>query len=236
MRPSLTIGAFLTLLAVAACTDQPTAPSAIRPGSASAAKPVPSPLPFNVTTTVYDGDGVNQFLTRSDDFNGASSATYTAINRMSSAITASGAWQMYIGNQSVRTLYLVLGTQGIPGVPDGNYYANVEAFSQCFDANTVAVGIANMAAGDSRNNCSFGIDFTSGRTKYQLVMSPKYAGTGRAVVTCLAVASGMCSSWTIATDAAAPNATVANLYHFSNNGGLVLDGVYHNTFSVAAVR
>jgi hypothetical protein len=52
-------------------------------------------------------------------------------------------------------------------------------------------------------------------------------------VTCTAAVGGSCTSWTIAPNANAANTGVANLYHYTNNGSLVLDGVYHNSFSVA---
>ena len=118
--------------------------------------------------------------------------------------------------------------------PDGYYSSNVEAYSQCFDENDIQVNILAMAAGASNGNCSFGMDFSTGGTKYKLVMSPKFSGTGRASVTCNAAAGGSCTSWTIVPNAGVANASVANLYRFAKNGSLVLYGVYNNSYSVGA--
>jgi len=238
MRTSRSLLLAIALIA-AGCSDRglPTAPRvpSLKPDAEkTAGKPAPTTIP--VTTTLYDRDaGGNLLLTRSDDYNGPGLATYTEVNRMTSHIGATGAWMMYIGNQSVRTVYLVLGSQGIPA-PDGYYYQNVEIYSQCFDSADNQIGILSMGAGESNGNCSFGMDFTSGRTKYKLTMVPTSPGTGRAIVTCNAVTGGSCSDWTIVPNAVAPNAGVAYLYHFSNNGGLIFDGVYHNSYSVRLTR
>jgi hypothetical protein len=196
-------------------------------------KPVPTP---NVTSTVYDADASgNPLLTRSDDYNGTGYATYTSDNKISSHITSNGAWQLYLGSQTTRRLYLGLASQGIPA-PDGYYSASIEAYSQCFDQNDSQVSILLMTAGESNGNCSFGMDFSYGSTKYKLVMSPRLAGTGRASVTCNIAADGYCTNWTIVPNAAAANADVANLYHYTPRGSLVFDGVYHNSFSITAAE
>src|SRR5688572_3763017 len=57
--------------------------------------------------------------------------------------TSDGAWQLYLGSQTVRRLYLVLAGQGIPA-PDGYYSSNIEAYSQCFDENTIQVSLLSM--------------------------------------------------------------------------------------------
>ena len=234
MRLARTL-AFAASMTLASCGDQagtPTSPRA-EAGTIVAAKAPPPPTTVNVTSTLYDMDASGAtVLTRSDDFNEAASASYTGINNISSHIGTTGNWQLYLGSQSARTIRLTLGSQGIP-VPDGNYSSNVEVYTGCFDANTLPVSMLAMTAGTVNGNCSFGVDFSSGRTKYKLVMSPKYAGTGRAVVTCTSVAGANCASWTIATDTTIANARVANLYHYANSGALVLDGVYHNSFSVS---
>src|SRR5205085_5434295 len=113
-------------------------------------------------------------LTRSDDYNGAGQATYTTIGKLTSVITATGAWQLYLGSQTARTIYLVLQSQGIP-VPDGKYSADVEVYSGCFDQSDTQVSILSMAAGASNGNCGFGLDFSYARTKYKLAMGPKNA-------------------------------------------------------------
>ena len=223
----------------AACSDEFIAPISPPFGAASAAKaPQPTPTPI-VTSTVYDADALGTaLLTRSDDYNGTTPATYTAINNITSQIDASGAWKLYLGNQTARTIRLTLASQGIP-LPDGNYSSHVEVYSQCFDTNTTQISILTMTAGAAYGNCSFGIDFSSGNTKYKLVMSPKFAGTGSAMVTCNAVAGAYCTRWTIVPNPNAANAGVANLYTFSQSRGTVLlvyDGTYHNSYSVTAVQ
>jgi hypothetical protein len=235
MRRRLLSSFVITSIIVAACSEQTGPPTSPRVGPVAAARAPSVPTP-NVTSTVYDADASgNLLLTRSDDQTGAGSATYTSGNKISSHITSNGAWQLYLGSQTTRTLYLVLASQGIPA-PDGYYSASIEAYSQCFDQNDSQVSMLSMSAGESNGNCSFGMDFSYGSTKYKLVMSPRFAGTGRATVTCDIAAGGYCTHWTIAPNAAAANAGVANLYHYSPRGSLIFDGVYHNSFSITAAE
>jgi hypothetical protein len=233
MRRHIAAFAVTASVAVAGCSDRTATPTSPRHATFHAARPVAPPSP-NVTSTVFDTDASGaSLLTRSDGFNGSGFATYAAVDKITSHISPDGSWKLYLGSQTARRLYLVLAGQGIP-VPDGYYSSNIEAYSQCFDENTVQVSILSMTAGASNGNCSFGVDFSSGGTKYKLVMSPKFAGTGRASVTCNAAAGGSCTSWTIAPNAGVVNAGVANLYRFGKNGGLVLNGTYHNSYSVGA--
>jgi hypothetical protein len=227
-----------TSVLLVACGEQAATPTAPTLGAASAAKAPPPPTP-NVITTLYDADASGApLLTRSDDFNGTTSATYTAINNITSEIDASGAWKLYLGRQTARTIRLTLASQGVP-LPDDNYSSNVEVYSQCFDANSNQLSILTMTSGTALGNCSFGVDFSSGGTKYKFVMSPKFAGTGSAIVTCNAAAGAYCTSWTIVPNATVANAGVANLYTFSQSKGqavLIYDGTYHNSYSVTAVQ
>lgn len=211
--------------------DLPAAPIGPVGGDATASR-VPAASWTNVTTTLYDLDGAgNPLFTRSDDYNGAGAATYTAVNSVASRISTDGIWQLLLANQTARRVYLVLASQGMP-IPDGYYSASVEVFSKCFDQNNVQVSLRTIPVGGSNGNCSFGVDFSSGRTKYKLAMSPVYAGTGRALVTCNTASGGNCVDWTIVPNMNVSNAGVANLYHFANNGSLILDGAYHNWYSV----
>lgn len=232
----------LASLLVAACGEPNGAPTALRPSPATAQRATTSSLTIPVTTIVYDADAAgNPLITRSDDYNGTGSATYAALpsvrstKNITSVVHSDGGWQLYLGNQTSRTLYLVLASQGIPA-PDGQYSASVEAYSQCFDQNDLPVGILVMTAGASNTNCSFGVDFSYGATKYKLVMSPKFPGTGRATVTCNAAANGSCTNWTIVPSDAVDNAGVANLYHYGKNGSLVFDGIYHNSVAINAAQ
>jgi hypothetical protein len=95
------------------------------------------------------------------------------------------------------------------------------------------VDLLTMTDGASNSNCSFGVDFASGGTKYKLAMNPLYAGTSHATVTCVAAANGACTTWTVASD---PAANVARLFKFARNGSLITVGDYHNTYAVTFSR
>ena len=232
MRHSVVQSILLASLVLAACSE----PLSTTVSTDGLRAPATRPASVNVTSIVYDADSAGTPLyTRSDDYNGAGSAIYTAGNNVTSHITSDGAWQLYLGNQTVRRLYLVLASQGIP-VPDGYYSKNVEAFAKCYDQNNVQVSLLSMAAGTVNGNCSFGVDFANGKTKYKLVMGPPYAGTGRALVTCNNAVNGACTTWTIMPNPDVANPGVANLYHFDNRGRLVFDGVYRNSYSVMLSR
>jgi hypothetical protein len=230
--PSLILASVIA----AGCGDQTGTPTSPRLTPTTPARNAPSTNIVPVTTTVYDADNVgNLLLTRSDDYNGTGFATHTTLGKMSSHITANGAWQLYLGSQTARTIYLVLASQGIPA-PDGNYASNVEVYNACFDRNDAQVSLLLMTVGASNGNCSFGVDFSNGRIKYKLAKGPNIAGTGRAIVTCNAATSGSCTNWTIVPNPSAANTGVANLYHYTNNGSLVFDGVYHNSFFVSVAE
>jgi hypothetical protein len=223
---------FLPLFALAA-----SGIAAAQPALSQQAAPQKGPTTIPVTSTVYDVDTANPsnlLLTRSDHYNGSQQATYTNTGGVDSHIAISGgSWQLFLGAQSLRTLWLTLASQGAP-VPDGLYSANVEVYSRCWDANNNETGFLTIAPGTSNNLCSFGVDFTSGRTKYKLVMSPlTQPGSGWATVSCNGpLGGGSCNSWTIVPNMVAANATVARLYQFANNGSLTYIGSYHNTFRV----
>lgn len=234
----------LSLIAVvaslAACADGTTTPTAPRAaGPASAAKTTSTDVP--VITTIYDADASGALLlTRSDDYNGSGYATYSPIsgvhNSLTSHITTDGAWQIYIGNQTVRTLHLMLADAGLP-FANGYYWSSVEMASRCSDQSGTQVSVRALAVGASYDNCSLIVDFDIGtrqKTTYKLAMGPNFAGTGRATVTCNATDGTYCTSWTIVPNDAAPNARVAILT--GGNGTTSLDGkFYTNSYSVTAV-
>jgi hypothetical protein len=229
------LNAFVASIVLAGCADVLPAPTSPNVAGARAARSMPTPT--DVTTTIYDTDAAGvPLLTRSDAYNGAGSATYAPLNKVTSVITADGgSWQLFLGGQTARRVYLVLAGQGIP-LPDGYYSTNVEAYSQCFGQGDVPVSLLAMTAGSTNGNCSFGVDFSASGSKYKLVMSPKFAGTGRALVSCMQALSGACTRWTIAPNASVANVGLANLFRFASNGSLVLVGVYRNSYSVVAAR
>jgi hypothetical protein len=238
MRALLSGTAALVLTMVSACADSGTAPSKrlAADDAVAATSKAPATTTTDVMSTLRDVDTAGiALIVGGDDYNGVGSATYTTVDKVTSRILGDGTWQLYLGNQTVRRARLLLASQGVP-IPDGLYSANVEVFSRCFDQNNAQVSLRSMVAGASNRNCSFGVDFSSGRTKYKLAMSPVYPGTGRAIVTCNAAFGSSCNNWTIVPSVDAPNAGVANLYHFANSGALILDGVYRQSYSVSVAQ
>jgi hypothetical protein len=212
----------------------------------------------NVTTVIqdYSSDGVTQLLLRSDDYNGSGLATYTSFSSggssLSSFINSIGEWQLDLGHQSLRTVWITandpVGSE--PAAPPAGYYwDNTTVRSDCFDQNGNVVPLANIVT--SSGNCKLGVNFNSGRTIYKLLMSPfPFSGsgdgtpqcpstgcpaTGLVTVTCNAVSNNQCVSWTIVPNAAAPNPTIANLYRYSSSRGSavwVYIGQYYNSFRI----
>jgi len=92
--------------------------------------------------------------------------------------------------------------------------------SRCFQANggTATLGWQNVTSDDP--NCAMRVNFASGGTNYTMVMSPLYAGTGRALVHCNAVNNtGSCIDWTVTPNANVANAGVANLFSIAPHNG-----------------
>ncbi len=206
-----------------------------KPGSTSWQEPV--------TTTVFDDDSNGgQLLMRSDDYNAGGEASYSSVNSVTSQIDSSGAWKLYLGSQSARTVWITpnepINSSQPVGPPASYYWQNVEAYSQCYDQNLNQVPFENLVNGSS--NCSLGVDFSSGGTKYKLVMSPHLPAsgpaTGLASVACNAASNNQCVNWSITPNTASANATVANLYYYNSRGALEFVGQYYNTFRVNATN
>ena len=200
------------------------------------AKGKSSPPP-NVTTIVHDyADSANTVPNhlRSDDYNATGQASYATGGNVVSQIN--GQWYLNLTSQTTRSVYLTF-SDYVSGLPqplsDGPY--NAEVISRCFDPNGNIINFLSINMSDNR--CSLRVDFTSGGTTYEFVMSPnsQYAGTGWATVSCTAETSGACVSWTITpttTGTNAANATVAILNKVSHGGKLTLVGSYHNTYRI----
>lgn len=234
----------LGLASITACYDQTTSPMAPRAITVTARATVTSsgPVDVPVTTTIYDADALGaSLLTRSDDYNGSGFATYSPIGGvhggLTSHVSSDGAWQLYIGNQTVRTLQLMLADAGL-SFANGYYWSSVEMASHCSDAAGNVLNIQLLAAGASYDNCSLIVDFDIGnrkKTTYKLAMGPLFANTGRAMITCNAVSASYCVSWAIAPNDAAPNARVAILT--AGAGTTSLDGrFYTNSYRVSATK
>jgi len=230
------------LVLASACSDNTSAP-ALHSGEprASATVVTSGPGDVQVTTTVYDADDTGSLLTQSDDYNGTGFATYTPIaglrNSLTSHVSADGGWQLFIGNQTVRTLRLLLADAGLT-FANGLYSSSVEMASRCFDAGGNQLNIQLLTPGTSFGNCSLIVDFDIGskkKTTYKLAMGPAFANTGRASVTCTAASGVYCTSWTIGPNDGAPNARVAILT--AGYGTTSLDGkLYSNSYRVTATK
>jgi hypothetical protein len=210
-----------------------------------AAKGPPPPTTVNVTTIVHDEDTAvppNQLLLRSDDFNGVFQANYNDPNNYTSTVQLNqSGWQLYLGSQSLRRIWLTLskpvGSSPPAPAPDGYYSANVEIHSACYDVNNqrLTMSYLAMTPGTSNNRCHLGVDFSNGRTGYKFDMGPDISGTGWATVSCNAANStGACNNWTISLNMAAGFGnipTIANLYRYGNHG-LTYIGSYYNTYRI----
>lgn len=235
------ISLILVLAAISGCAHDADMPTSLASGTrASATLTVSGPVDVPVTTTISDSDATGALLTRSDDYNGGGFATYSPIggvhNSLSSHVTSDGSWGIYIGNQTLRTLHLMLSDAGLP-FPNGYYYSSVEMASHCFDTAGNSLNIQLLSAGASYGNCSLIVDFDYGskKTTYKLAMGPAFANTGRALVTCTAAAGGYCTGWTIVPNDTANYPRVAILT--AGNGTTSLDGKpYKNSYRVTASR
>jgi hypothetical protein len=202
----------------------------------------------NVTTVVHDENTApDDLLTRSDDYNGNGSwqASYDNSGGITSLIFSGSGWQLYLGNQSVRRIWLTLsqpanGSNAAPA-PDGYYSDSVEVYSRCWDANNQEVPFLAIAPATSQNRCSFGVDFAFNGVKYKLVMQPSIpgllntSGTGWATVSCNSSSGTTCNSWTIFPNVNAGNGnvpTIANLYQYTRRGTLNYIGSYYNTYRI----
>ena len=198
---------------------------------------------IQVTATIYDENSApNDLLLRSDDYNGNGlwQATYDNSGGVTSRIFSSnGSWQLYLGNQSVRRIWLTLSrpanNSGPAPVPDGYYSDSVEVYSRCWDTNNQETGLLVIPPGMANTRCTLGVDFAYARTKYKLVMGPTISGTGWATVSCNAGSGATCDNWTITPNSVAGSGnvpTVAALYKFAKNGSLVFLGWYYNTYRI----
>lgn len=214
----------------------------------------------NATATVhdYDGSGTALLLLRSDDYNGINQATYTSSSSRGSSLinTIGDEWNLNLGQQSLRTVYITpndpIDSSQPPG-PLPGYHSDAVVRCGCFDQNANIVPLANVVT--SSGNCKLGVNFSSGGTSYKLLMSPfPLSGandppptcpstgcppTGLVKVTCNSVSNGQCVNWTIEPNATAPSANVANLYRFSSKpkplGTWIFIGQYHNSFRIGLI-
>lgn len=191
----------------------------------AAAKPGPLSSPTSVTSTVFDTDAFgNAVHVEGDDFPAEDSGVY--INGQSGVISELVSlggidWNLDLRNSARGFWLTVVPTTGtVPAqLTTRTFYAG-RIVSRCFDPSggTATVLWADNTGDDG--NCAMRVNFASGGTKYTLVMSPLYPGTGRALVHCNALGNSgsTCVDWTVTTNANVANAGVANLYSITRNG------------------
>jgi len=222
-------------------------------------KPTTSTCPpsSNVTVTVHDYDTTGALLLeRSDDFNAANQAQYSATS--DPYITTSVAcgqlrFNLYSQGgttQAIRTIYItpnqaIDGSQPA-GPPPGYIWQNVELVSGCYDQSGNQVYLQNVLT--SSNNCGIILDFNANGTKYKLRMGPGCPSCvgilapttfGLLTVTCHSVSNNQCVSWTFApntTPSSTNPPTVANLYYYARGGKLTFFGQYYMTFRIGVTN
>jgi hypothetical protein len=224
--------------------------------TATAAQKTTSSTNATATFHDYDSSGTTLQLLRSDDDNGSVQATYTSSNSRNSSLisTIASEWNLNLGNQSLRTVYITpnvaIDNLQPQGPPAGYYWQGATVRSGCFDQNGNIVPLANVVT--ASGNCKLGVNFSSGGISYKLLMSPfplsgsgdppttcpatGCPATGVVTVTCNSVSNGQCVSWTIEPNVTAVSANVANLYRFSSTpkpvGTWIFIGQYHNSFRI----
>jgi hypothetical protein len=200
-----------------------------------AAKPTPQPTSLPATSLVYDQDASgNQYLFRSDLYQGFNQTTYKTGGGVSSSVglVSPFGWSLDLYTQSVRRVWITLNAVNgsTPPAPSGYYSDKVEIYSRCYDTSGNLVAILSIPAGTSNNRCIFSFDFAYAKTGYKLALGQfQTPASGWATVTCNASSSatGNCASWTIMPNMIDANATIANLY---KSGQFV--GQYYSTFRI----
>jgi hypothetical protein len=223
-------GHLISIVAAAICLAAPF--------SVAGQKPVKS-TSANVTTTIYDysdASNTSQNLERSDDYNGANQASYSAADTgVSGGVVSTVGYSLDLSSQTTRKIFLSFSgwvSGAVQPVPDGLYNGTV--FVRCFDSSGNLLNLFQLAATGSYNACSMHANFTSGGANYVFVMRPTTPGTGWSTVTCTAVNAAGCSAWHVVPNLDSTLAgnvpTVANLYRQGKNGSQTLVGSYHNTY------
>jgi hypothetical protein len=196
------------------------------------AKGKPSPPPVPVRSIVADFDQMSSLLVQSDElgpYEGGGGV-------VSQVYSVSGDWDLDLSAQTARTLRLAFDpVSGSAAVPNGNY--NARAISRCFDAQGDITGFLEIAEGSSNTRCSLRVVFTANGARYFLVMSPLYAGTDWATVSCPADtdANGTCEHWTIAPGTGT-NPGVASLYTLTRSNKEQFVGSYYLSFQIDVTR
>ncbi len=241
----------ISILAVLAL--HPSA-SMLEPTVAAKGKPSPSPTPSNQTTsTIYDKsvDDLTFLDLRSDDLNPdltpsggtfgiyGTSTTNGVYDRLEGAYNSD--WSLHLEDSATRWINLSLNRLSGSG-PTGDYTLHARVISRCFDPSGATTGTVGWPTITTSNpNCSMHINFTIAGNDYGLIMSPYYANTGRAIVSCNALSGGQCTDWSIIPNLTQdnlvnPNPLVADLFLKGRAGKRTLVGTYSLTYRIRVTR
>lgn len=196
---------------------------------------------YDVISTISNGDGTNTFVLQSDNQpgNAAANAAYSINDSSVSSYvgTSTGGWELALGQQTLRTVYLDFSKLGAP-VASGRY--NATLWSRCYTSSGNYFSFLSIAPGTAQTNCSLRINFNYNGSLYSFVMSPtdlpsSAPATGRASVACNSDATDNsgCNSWTITPYAGGANPGVVDLLKQEPNGLATVVGSYSGyTFRV----
>ena len=196
-------------------------------------KPSPPP-PVPVVVTVHDFDENSAHLLLQSD--GLDGGVYGNSGGIVAEIAPDGDWELNLGAQTARTVRLTFDPiGGSPQGPSGSYNARV--LSRCFNESGTITGFLNIPEDSANTRCSLRIVFTANGTRQFLVMSPLYAGTGWATVSCPSDndSNATCERWTIAPGSGS-NAGVGALYTVAKNNKELLVGTYNLSFRIDVAR
>ena len=215
-------------------------------------KPSPSPTPTpltQTTSTIYDRTADESAFVdiQSDDLNPdlsptggpfgiyGTSATNNVVDHLEGAPYSD--WSLHLEDSATRWISLNLNRLSGSG-PSGLYVLHARLITRCFDPTGNTTNTFGFPAITTSNpNCSMHLNFSIDGNGYGLIMSPYYADTGRATVTCNAVIGGVCADWSIDPNLTQdsvinPNPLVADLFLRGKGGKLILVGTYSLTYRI----
>ena len=188
---------------------------------------------YNVTSTVYNGDGnLSLYMLQSDQSfgNPAGSGAYSSADNGVVDSVGSSPWELDLTKQTIRQVYLdfgllipVSGSAAWPSSSLPSGYYNAALISSCYDATGSLVSYLSISG--SNNNCMLRI-WVAGLDGNDYTVQLGHSGsrtlpTGTAQVTCNAVASdgSGCDDWTVVPYiAGASTDTVADLTRLGSKG------------------
>ena len=193
---------------------------------------------FTVTATMYNYNGTTPTSLQSD---GTLSATYVnkaGVSSNLSPTTGGGTdyyqWNLDLSNSS-RSVFLTLNPLDSASAAAAPFTGSVPfagvMHSRCFTPSGGYQDWTKIQNGYPDGNCAMRLNFNFNGASYTLVMSPEFAGTGTATVSCTSMPSKPCVAWNDVPNSSAPNANVAFLYDTSD--GQTYVGSYSLSFNVS---